>query len=75
MTDTAQSDRSTVVVDSDPWRRLSRATGIAGLVAFVLSSRPIIAKSTQGEPPFTATADEAYAFVVNAGDVDWPEPG
>ncbi len=71
MTDIAQRDRSTVVVDSDPWRRLSRATGIAGLVAFVLIFTPIIAISTQGEPSFTATAEEAYAFVVNAGDVGW----
>jgi len=71
MTDIAQRDRSTAVVGSDPWRKLSRSTGIAGLVAFVLVFTPIIAISTQGEPPFTATAEEAYAFVVNAGDVGW----
>ena len=32
---------------------------------------PIIAISTQGEPPFTATAEEAYAFLVNAGEAGW----
>ena len=71
MTDTAQRDRSAVVVGRDPWRKLSRSTGIAGLVAFVLVFTPIIAISTQGEPSFTATAEEAYAFVVNAGDLGW----
>jgi len=70
MTDTAQPDRSTAV-GSDPWRKLSRSTGIAGLVAFVLIFTPIIAISTQGEPTFTATAEEAYAFMVDAGDVGW----
>jgi hypothetical protein len=71
MTDTARLDHSTVVDGRHPWRRLSRSTGIAGLVAFVLIFTPIIAISTQGEPPFTATAEEAYAFVVDAGDVRW----
>ena len=71
MTDTAQRDRSTAVVGSDPWRKLSRSTGIAGLVAIVGVFTPIIAISTQGEPSFTATAEEAHAFMVNAGDAGW----
>ena len=56
MTDTAQRDRSTAV-GSDPWRKLSRSTGIAGLVAFVLVFTPIIAISTQGEPSSSTTAE------------------
>ena len=71
MTDISQLDPSTAVVGRDPWRRLARATGIAGLVAFVLVFTPIIAVSTQGEPPFTATAEQAHAFFVNAGDAGW----
>ena len=55
----------------DRWARLSRATGLAGLVAFVLVFTPIIAISTRGEPPFTATTEQAYAFLVNAGAVGW----
>jgi hypothetical protein len=55
----------------DRWARLSRATGVAGLTAFVLVFTPIIAISTLGEPPFTATAEQAYAFLVNAGGVGW----
>ena len=45
------------------WTRLSRATGLVGLTAFVLLFAPIIAISTVGEPPFTATAAEAQAFI------------
>jgi hypothetical protein len=71
MTNISQLDPSTAVVGRDPWRRLARATGIAGLVAFVLVFTPIIAVSTQGEPPFTATAEQAHAFFVNAGDAGW----
>jgi len=52
------------VVDS--WARLSRATGITGLATFVLIFTPIIAMSTLGEPPFTATTEQAHAFLVNA---------
>lgn len=72
MTDTAQRERSTADRSHDRWLRLSRSTGIAGLVAFVLLFTPIIATSTQGEPPFTATAEEAYAFLVAAGAAGWP---
>jgi len=54
----------------DPWTQLSRTTGIIGLSAFLLIFTPIIAISTLGEPPFTATTEEAHAFLVNA-NVSW----
>ncbi len=54
----------------DPWARLSRTTGIVGLSALVLVFTPIIAISTLGEPPFTATTEQAHAFLVNAS-VSW----
>ena len=71
MTDTTQLDHSRAVTGPDPWRRLARATGIAGLVAFVLVFTPIIAISTRGEPPFSATAERAHAFLVSAGGAGW----
>jgi hypothetical protein len=52
---------------ADPWARLSRTTGVVGLAAFVLVFTPIIAVSTLGEPSFTATAEEAYAFLSRIG--------
>jgi hypothetical protein len=55
---------------ADSWARLSRGTGIIGLSAFVLIFTPIIAISTLGEPPFTATSEQAHAFLVNAS-VSW----
>jgi len=54
----------------DPWSRLSRATGIIGLATLVLIFTPIVAISTLGEPPFTATTEQAHAFLVNAS-ADW----
>lgn len=50
----------------DPWARLSRATGLIGLSTVVLIFTPIVAISTLGEPPFTATTEQAHAFLVNA---------
>ena len=50
----------------DPWTRLPRATGIIGLSTVLLIFTPIIAISTLGEPPFTATTEQAHAFLVNA---------
>ena len=73
MTDTVRHDHPTGTTRPNQWGRLSRATGIAGLVAFVLVFVPIIAISTQNEPPFTATADEAHAFLVRAGEVGWAD--
>jgi hypothetical protein len=54
----------------DPWAKLPRTTGIIGLIAVVLIFTPIIAVSTLGEPPFTATVEEAHAFLRNSG-VGW----
>jgi hypothetical protein len=54
----------------DPWARLSRATGVIGLATLVLIFTPIVAISTLGEPPFTATTEQAHAFLVNAS-VGW----
>lgn len=51
---------------ADPWARLSRVTGLIGLVTFVLLFTPIIAISTLGEPPFTATVEQAHAFIRNS---------
>jgi hypothetical protein len=55
------------------WDRLSRATGIAGLAGVVLLFVPIIALSTQGEPPFTATPEQAHAFLIQAGAAGWSD--
>lgn len=57
----------------DPWARLARATGICGLAAFVLVFVPITAVSTLGEPSFTATAEQAYAFFARAAGPAWVE--
>ena len=46
----------------DPWAKLSRTTGIIGLSAFVLIFTPIVAISTLGEPPFTATLRKPTLF-------------
>lgn len=52
---------------TDPWAELSRATGVFGLATFVLVFTPIIAQSSLGEPPFTATEEEAATFLSKAG--------
>jgi hypothetical protein len=51
---------------ADPWRQLSRVTGVAGLVAPVLVLGPISAASGQ-EPGFTGTAAEVRAFFLSTG--------
>lgn len=51
---------------ADPWSRMSRVTGLIGLGSVGLLFAPIIAISTLGEPSFTATAEEAQAFLRNA---------
>lgn len=66
MTDTNLLARSTDTVAEDRWARLSRTTGLVGLATFVLLFAPIIAVSTLGEPPFTATVEEAHAFLRNS---------
>jgi hypothetical protein len=50
---------------------LALATGIAGLAGVVLLFGPIIAVSTQGEPPFDGTRDEVATFFGNAAAVGW----
>lgn len=50
----------------DPWARLARRTGIIGLSALVLIFTPIVAISTLGEPAFTATTEQARAFLRNS---------
>jgi hypothetical protein len=55
---------------ADPWARMARATGLIGLASFALLFTPVIAISTLGEPSFTATAEEAHAFLRRAG-VGW----
>jgi hypothetical protein len=57
----------TVLIDSsaDRWTRMIRATGVVGLVTFVVLFAAIIAMSP-GEPPFLATPQEARAFYLNS---------
>jgi hypothetical protein len=59
-------------VDVERWTRLARKTGIVGLIAVGLLFAPIVAISTLGEPPFTATAEQAQAFFSN-GSVGWAQ--
>ena len=42
---------------SDSWARLTRVTGVTGLITVGLLFGPIIAISSLGEPPFVATAE------------------
>jgi hypothetical protein len=49
---------------ADPWRQLSRVTGVAGLLALVLVLGPISAASGQ-EPGFTGTAAEVRVFFLS----------
>ena len=67
MTDIDLDSRSTATTNGEErWTRLSRTTGLLGLASFVLIFVPIVAISTVGEPPFTATAAEAQAFFRSA---------
>ena len=61
-----------VSVVVDRWARLVRKTGIAGLITVGMLFGPIVAISTLGEPPFTATAEHAQAFFTN-GSVGWAQ--
>ena len=51
---------------ADPWTRMVRVTGWLGLASFVLLFAPIIALSTLGEPPFTASIEQAHGFIRNS---------
>lgn len=53
------------------WDRLSRGTGVTGLVAIALVFAPTIALASLGEPPFDATADEAVTFLGNTAASSW----
>jgi hypothetical protein len=55
----------------DPWRRLARYTGAAGLAATVLLFAPIIALSSRGEPSFEGSQAEITEFFAAAGDTSW----
>ena len=61
-----------IATDVDRWARLARNTGIAGSITVGLLFAPIIAISTLGEPPFTATPEQARAFFTN-GSVGWAQ--
>jgi hypothetical protein len=57
----------TVLIETsaDRWTRMIRATGVVGLVTFVVLFAAIIAMSP-GEPPFLATPEEVRAFYLNS---------
>ena len=52
---------------TDRWAGVARSTGGVGLMTVVLMFGTIIAVSTVGEPPFTASAEQARAFFVGSG--------
>jgi hypothetical protein len=54
-----------IETSSDRWTRMIRSTGVVGLVTFVALFAAIIALSI-GEPPFTASPEEALAFYLNS---------
>ena len=49
----------TTRTSTDPWVRLARITAVIGLSSFVLLFGTIIPLAAVGEPPFTASNDEA----------------
>jgi hypothetical protein len=59
-----------VAADVERWGRLVPNTRIVGLITVGMLFAPIVAISTLGEPPFTATAEQARAFFAN-GSVGW----
>jgi hypothetical protein len=55
----------TVVIErSDRWTAMIRSTGVVGIVTIVLLFASLIA-SSPGEPPFTATAEQAREYFLN----------
>jgi hypothetical protein len=56
----------TTRTSTDPWVRLARITAVIGLSSFVLLFGTIIPLAAVGEPPFTASNDEARAYFANA---------
>jgi hypothetical protein len=57
---------------TDPWVRLARITAVTGLSSIVLLFATIVPLAALGEPPFTASNDEARAYLVKAS-VGWPQ--
>ena len=57
----------------DPWRRMAKITGMAGLVGAVLLFAPIIALSGLGEPSFDGSEAEIAEFFVAVGDASWTQ--
>ncbi|HJY45914.1 MAG TPA: hypothetical protein VJ301_14940 [Propionibacteriaceae bacterium] len=57
---------------TDPWVRLGRITAVTGLSSIVLLFATIIPLAALGEPAFTASNDEARAYLVNVS-VGWPQ--
>ena len=62
----------TTRTSTDPWVRLARITAATGLSSFVLLFGTIIPLAALGEPPFTASNDEARAYFANIS-VGWPQ--
>jgi hypothetical protein len=60
--------------DIDQWGRLVRKTGIAGLISVGMIFAPFHALLIlgKGEPPLTATAEQARAYFTN-GSVGWAQ--
>jgi hypothetical protein len=54
-----------IETSADRWTRMIRATGVVGLVTIVVLFAGVIA-SAPGEPPFTASPQEALAFYLNS---------
>ena len=59
------------VDDTGRRSNLATVTGIAGLTGVVLLFGPIIAVSTQGEPPFDGSRDQVATFFGNVAAVGW----
>ena len=55
----------TTRTSTDPWIRLARITAATGLISFALLFGTIIPLAALGEPPFTASNDEARAYFAN----------
>ena len=62
----------TTRTSTDPWVRLARITAVIGLSSFVLLFGTIIPLAAVGEPPFTASNDEARAYFANVS-VGWAQ--
>jgi hypothetical protein len=68
------STTTAMPADVDRWGRLARRTGIAGLISVGMLFAPFPALSIlgKGEPPLTATAEQARDYFTN-GSVGWAQ--